>query len=68
MIGLKILHYQILEKLGEGRTVAIYMWDYTGKMGFLQKFWEAAIELRNEEDDTDALRSYDDRIIRASNL
>jgi ubiquinone/menaquinone biosynthesis C-methylase UbiE len=32
----------------DGGTVAIYIWDYAGKMDFLQKFWEAAAELRNE--------------------
>jgi ubiquinone/menaquinone biosynthesis C-methylase UbiE len=32
----------------DGGTVAIYVWDYAGKMDFLQKFWEAAAELRNE--------------------
>lgn len=32
----------------DGGTVAIYVWDYAGKMDFLQKFWEAAEELRNE--------------------
>jgi ubiquinone/menaquinone biosynthesis C-methylase UbiE len=31
-----------------GGTVAIYVWDYAGKMDFLQKFWQAAAELRNE--------------------
>jgi ubiquinone/menaquinone biosynthesis C-methylase UbiE len=32
----------------DGGTVAIYVWDYAGKMDFLQIFWEAAAELRNE--------------------
>ena len=31
-----------------GGTVAIYVWDYAGKMDFLQIFWEAAAEFRNE--------------------
>ena len=31
-----------------GGTVAIYVWNYAGRMDFLQKFWEAAAELRNE--------------------
>ena len=31
-----------------GGTIATYIWDYAGKMDFLQNFWEAAEELRNE--------------------
>jgi ubiquinone/menaquinone biosynthesis C-methylase UbiE len=32
----------------DGGTVAIYVWDYAGTMDFLQRFWEAAAELREE--------------------
>ena len=32
----------------DGGTVAIYVWDYAGKMDFLQIFWEAAAELRKK--------------------
>ncbi|MGB5872259.1 MAG: methyltransferase domain-containing protein [Bacteroidota bacterium] len=32
----------------DGGMVVIYVWDYAGKMDFLQKFWEAAAELRSE--------------------
>ena len=32
----------------KGGTVTIYVWDYAGKMEFLQHFWQAAEELRNE--------------------
>ena len=28
-----------------GGTVAVYIWDYAGKMDFLRYFWDAAIEL-----------------------
>lgn len=32
----------------EGGMVAIYVWDYAGKMDFLQIFWEAAEELNTD--------------------
>ena len=28
-----------------GGTVAVYVWDYAGKMEFLKHFWDAAVEL-----------------------
>lgn len=28
-----------------GGTVAVYVWDYAGKMDFLRHFWDAAVEL-----------------------
>jgi ubiquinone/menaquinone biosynthesis C-methylase UbiE len=28
-----------------GGTVAVYIWDYAGKMDFLNTFWDAAVEL-----------------------
>lgn len=28
-----------------GGTVAVYIWDYPGRMEFLQHFWDAAVEL-----------------------
>jgi len=31
-----------------GGGVALYVWDYAGKMDFLQNFWEAVEELRKE--------------------
>ena len=31
-----------------GGTVAIYVWDYVGKMDFLQEFWEAATILNKK--------------------
>jgi ubiquinone/menaquinone biosynthesis C-methylase UbiE len=32
----------------DGGTIAVYVWDYAGKMDFLQIFWKAAAEIRNE--------------------
>lgn len=32
----------------KGGTVAVYIWDYAGKMDFLQNFWETAEELKKE--------------------
>ena len=32
----------------KGGSVAVYIWDYAGKMDFLQTFWETAEELRKE--------------------
>lgn len=29
-----------------GGTVAVYVWDYAGKMDFLRHFWDAAVELK----------------------
>ena len=29
----------------KGGSVAIYIWDYAGKMDFLNKFWDTAVEL-----------------------
>jgi len=31
-----------------GGTVAVYVWDYAGKMDFLTHFWDAAVELKPE--------------------
>jgi len=31
-----------------GGTVAVYLWDYAGKMDFLRHFWDAAVELKPE--------------------
>jgi len=31
-----------------GGTVAVYVWDYAGKMDFLRYFWDAAVELKPE--------------------
>lgn len=31
-----------------GGTVAVYVWDYAGTMGFLNYFWDAALELNPE--------------------
>ena len=31
-----------------GGTVAVYLWDYAGKMDFLRHFWDAAIEIKPE--------------------
>ena len=33
---------------GTGGTVAVYVWDYAGKMDFLKYFWDAAVELKPE--------------------
>ena len=29
----------------QGGTVAVYIWDYAGKMEFLNRFWDVAVEL-----------------------
>jgi ubiquinone/menaquinone biosynthesis C-methylase UbiE len=29
-----------------GGTVAVYLWDYAGKMDFLRHFWDAAVEIK----------------------
>lgn len=29
-----------------GGTVAVYVWDYAGKMDFLRHFWDAAVEIK----------------------
>jgi ubiquinone/menaquinone biosynthesis C-methylase UbiE len=29
-------------------TVAVYLWDYAGKMDFLRHFWDAAVEIKPE--------------------
>jgi ubiquinone/menaquinone biosynthesis C-methylase UbiE len=42
----------------DGGTVAIYVWDYVGKMDFLQIFWNAATELRNEASALDEARRF----------
>jgi ubiquinone/menaquinone biosynthesis C-methylase UbiE len=31
-----------------GGTVAVYLWDYAGKMDFLRHFWDAAVEIKPE--------------------
>jgi len=31
-----------------GGTVAVYIWDYAGKMDFLRHFWDATVELKPE--------------------
>jgi ubiquinone/menaquinone biosynthesis C-methylase UbiE len=31
-----------------GGTVAVYLWDYAGKMDFLKHFWDAAVEIKPE--------------------
>ncbi len=31
-----------------GGTVAVYIWDYAGKMDFLRHFWDAAVEIKPE--------------------
>ena len=31
-----------------GGTVALYIWDYPGKMDFLRYFWDAAVQLKPE--------------------
>ena len=31
-----------------GGTVAVYLWDYAGKMDFLRYFWDTAIEIKPE--------------------
>jgi ubiquinone/menaquinone biosynthesis C-methylase UbiE len=31
-----------------GGAVAVYLWDYTGKMEFLKHFWDAAVEIKPE--------------------
>jgi SAM-dependent methyltransferase len=31
-----------------GGTVAVYIWDYAGKMELLQHFWDAAVDLKPE--------------------
>lgn len=31
-----------------GGTVAVYVWDYAGKMDFLRHFWDAAVKLKPE--------------------
>jgi ubiquinone/menaquinone biosynthesis C-methylase UbiE len=31
-----------------GGMVAVYLWDYAGKMDFLRHFWDAAVELKPE--------------------
>jgi ubiquinone/menaquinone biosynthesis C-methylase UbiE len=31
-----------------GGTVAVYLWDYAGKMDFLRNFWDAAVEIKPE--------------------
>jgi SAM-dependent methyltransferase len=30
-----------------GGTIAVYVWDYAGKMEFMRHFWDAAVELSN---------------------
>lgn len=31
-----------------GGRVAVYVWDYAGRMEFLRRFWDAAVALRSE--------------------
>jgi len=31
-----------------GGTIAVYLWDYAGKMDFLRHFWDAAVEIKPE--------------------
>jgi len=31
-----------------GGTVAVYLWDYAGKMDFLRHFWDTAVEIKPE--------------------
>jgi ubiquinone/menaquinone biosynthesis C-methylase UbiE len=40
--------------------VAVYVWDYAGKMDFLQKFWESAAELNNEASHFDEAKRFAD--------
>ncbi len=35
----------MMNRMGPGGLVAAYVWDYTGRMDFLQTFWEAAVTL-----------------------
>ncbi len=44
----------------DGGTVAVYVWDYAGKMEFLQTFWKAATELRSEAAALDEARRFSD--------
>jgi SAM-dependent methyltransferase len=36
---------EMLRVVRPGGTIALYVWDYSGKMEFLSKFWEAAVAL-----------------------
>ena len=31
-----------------GGTIAVYVWDYAGKMELMRHFWDAAVELNGE--------------------
>ena len=31
-----------------GGTVAVYIWDYAGKVDFLRHFWDAAVDIKSE--------------------
>jgi SAM-dependent methyltransferase len=42
----------------DGGTVAIYVWDYAGKMEFLQTFWEAATEFKQESATLDEAKRF----------
>ena len=41
-----------------GATVAVYVWDYAGRMEFLRRFWDAAVGLREEADAHDEGRRF----------
>jgi len=45
-----------------GGMVAVYVWDYAGKMDFLRYFWDAAVELK-----PDALSLHESRRFQDSN-
>jgi SAM-dependent methyltransferase len=36
---------ELARSVGEGGTVAVYVWDYAGHAQFIRHFWDAAVEL-----------------------
>lgn len=43
-----------------GGMVAVYLWDYAGKMDFLRHFWDAAVELKPEASSLHESRRFPD--------
>ena len=39
---------EMMRVTNAGGTVAVYLWDYAGKMDFLKHFWDAAVEIKPE--------------------
>jgi ubiquinone/menaquinone biosynthesis C-methylase UbiE len=40
--------FEMMRVTKAGGTVAVYLWDYAGKMDFLRHFWDAAVEIKPE--------------------